>query len=407
MHVLYFHQYFSTPAGSTGTRSYEMARRLIARGHRVTMVCVSSKSASSGLSGVPIRGIRRGAVDGINIIELNLTYSNYDSFIKRTWLFFLYALRGVRLALTLEYDIVFATSTPLTVGIPGIFARLLRRKPFVFEVRDLWPELPREMGVIKNPVVLYGMEILEWISYHASVGCIGLSPGIVRGIVRRGISQERVVMVPNGCDLDTFDPSTGDAWRPAGVADTDFMVVFSGAHGIANGLNAIVDTAAELKFRGRSDIKIVFVGDGKQKPFLQKRVIDEKLSNCRFLDPIPKTKLAELLRAADAGLMVLANVPAFNYGTSPNKFFDYIAAGLPVVNNYPGWIADLVTQHDCGVAIEPGNARVFADALEQLADDRNLTMNMGRNARLLAEQEFSRDLLAEKFIAFIEACAIQ
>jgi len=206
MRVLYFHQHFSTPFGSTGTRSYEMAQRLIARGHAVTMVCGSGQMASSGLEGEPVDGMRRGGVDGIDVIELCLPYSNYDSFPKRAWIFFLYAWRSAKLALRLDYDLLFATSTPLTAGIPGIVMKLFRKKSFVFEVRDLWPELPREMGVITNPLILKAMDILEWLSYHSADACIGLSPGIVRGIIRRNIPASRAIMIPNGCDLELFKP---------------------------------------------------------------------------------------------------------------------------------------------------------------------------------------------------------
>lgn len=176
MKVLYFHQHFSTPEGSTGTRSYEMSQRLIARGHQVTMVCGSGQMAKSGLRGEPVNGMRRGLVDGIDVIELYLPYSNYDSLLRRSWIFLLFAWRSIGLALRLKYDLLFATSTPLTAGIPGVFASLLRRKPFVFEVRDLWPELPREMGVITNPVILGAMSVLEWLSYHTAKGSVGLSP---------------------------------------------------------------------------------------------------------------------------------------------------------------------------------------------------------------------------------------
>lgn len=371
------------------------------------MVCGSSKMSSSGLQGEPVKGMRRGTVDGIDIIEICLPYSNYDTLIKRSWIFLRFAWRSIGLALRLNYDMLFATSTPLTAGIPGIIARIIRRKPFIFEVRDLWPELPRAMGVIQNPIILHAMGALEWVSYHAAVGCIGLSPGIVNGIVKRGILQNNVVMVPNGCDLETFNPGVGASWRPAGVAGTDFVAVFSGAHGLANGLDSVLDAACALKTRGRSDIKIVFVGDGKLKPHLKRRAENEGLDNCLFLNPIPKTELTALLRGSDAGLMILANIPAFYYGTSPNKFFDYIAAGLPVINNYPGWLAGLITQNECGIAVEPGNPQSLADSLEQLANDRSRSKHMGLNARSLAEKVFSRDLLADQFISFLEACALR
>lgn len=402
MKVLYFHQHFSTPAGSTGTRSYEMAQRLLARGHQVTMVCGSGQMASSGLHDKPVKGMRRGMVDGIEVIELCLPYSNYDSLLRRSWIFLLFAWRSIGLALRLDYDLLFATSTPLTAGIPGIFAHLLRRKPFVFEVRDLWPELPRAMGAVTNPVVLWGMGVLEWLSYHTAKGCIGLSPGIVKGIVRRGIAERNVAMIPNGCDLELFDPAKGVSLRPEGTHSGDFLAVFTGAHGMANGLDAVLDAAAELKEKGRSDIKMIFFGDGKVKPALMKRAGDEGLDNCLFMDPVPKLKLTAYLRGADAGLMILANVPAFYYGTSPNKFFDYIAIGMPVINNYPGWLAEMIEECKCGIAVEPENPSAFAEALERLADDRKMAEHMGMNARHLAERNFNRLDLANRFVDFLE-----
>jgi glycosyltransferase involved in cell wall biosynthesis len=402
MRVLYFHQYFSTPSGAAGTRSYEMAQRLIARGHQVTMVCGSGKFASTGLQGESVKGMRRGMVEGVEVIELDLPYSNYDSFLKRSWVFILFAWRSIGLALSLPYDLLFATSTPLTAGIPGIVASFLRRKPFVFEARDLWPELPREMGVITNPVVLGAMSILEWLSYHSSTGCIGLSPGIVQGIVRRGIAADKVEMVPNGCDLELFNPMVGDVLRPEGVGDEEFVAVFTGAHGMANGLDAVLDAAKVLKEKGRKDIRLVFIGDGKLKPELVARAEREGLVNCLFLDPVNKRQLTAYLRGADAGLMILANVPAFYYGTSPNKFFDYIAIGLPVINNYPGWLAKMIIQQNCGIAVEPDSAVAFVSALEQMADNSELTKEMGLNARHFAEREFDREKLGNRFVDFLE-----
>ncbi|MFW2124747.1 glycosyltransferase, partial [Acinetobacter ursingii] len=131
-------------------------------------------------------------------------------------------------------------------GIPGIFAKWLRRKTFVFEVRDLWPELPKAMGVIKNPIILMMMSMLEWLSYHSADRLIGLSPGIVDGIIGRGIQPERVASIPNGCDLDIFDQPI-EVWRPEGVNRGDLMAIFTGTHGLANGLDAVIAVASELK----------------------------------------------------------------------------------------------------------------------------------------------------------------
>ncbi len=404
MRVLYFHQHFSTPQGSVGNRSYEMARRLVARGHTVTMVCGSYGGGVTGVSAPFAGGARRGHVDGINVIEFDLAYSNSDGFLKRSTTFAVFAVRSVLLALREPYDLLFATTTPLTAGIPGIFARHLRRKPFVFEVRDLWPELPKAMGVITNRVVLWAMGLLEWASYRSADRCIGLSPGIVDGIARLGVARDKIALVPNGCDLEMFS-ADAPRWRPDAIKDSDLLAVFTGTHGIANGLDAVLDAAAELKRRGRSDIKLLLIGQGKLKPDLQHRAQSEQLDNVVFHDPVNKQRLAGLMASADVGLQILANIPAFYFGTSPNKFFDYIASGIPVLNNYPGWLAQMITSNACGFSVPPQDAAAFADALEKAADDRIALKEMGRRGRSLAEREFNRQILADRFVDWLEAAA--
>lgn len=400
MRVLYFHQHFSTPQGSVGIRSYEMSRRLLARGHQVTMVCGSYGGGETGLIHPFVRGRRRGQVDGIDVVEFDLSYSNSDGFVKRALTFLKFALRSIGLVFTEQYDVLFATTTPLTAGIPGIFARWLRGKPFVFEVRDLWPELPRAMGVIRNPLVLWAMSVLEWASYRSAHRLVGLSPGIVEGIVRRGVPRECVAMVPNGCDLGIFGAAV-DPWRPESIRCGDLMAVFAGTHGLANGLDAVLDAAKELKRRGREDIKLLLIGQGKLKPALQARAQLEGLDNVIFHEPVNKARLAGLMAATDLGLQILDNVPAFYYGTSPNKFFDYIAAGLPVLNNYPGWLAELIQEHSCGFAVPPANPMAFADALEQAAGNREALKAMGARGHALAMQAFDRAALADRWVDWL------
>lgn len=402
MRLLYIHQHFTVPSGSGGIRSYQMARRMVARGHEVVMVCGRGKDGQTGLAGPFTRGIRRGEVDGISIIEIDLAYSNADGFAKRSATFLRFMIRSIAVVLTERYDVVVATTTPLTVGIPGIVARWLRNKPFVFEVRDLWPELPRAMGVIRNPVILWLMSALEWGSYRSAHRLIGLSPGIVEGIARRAGAGARIVMVPNGCDNAIFAPprqQTAQAGRRAGEA---FTAIFTGAHGIANGLDSVLDAAVVLKQRGRSDIRILLLGDGMCKPALQQRAVVEGLDTVTFLDPIAKTELVAKLHKADVGLQVLANVPAFYRGTSPNKFFDYLASGLPVINNYPGWLAELIEASGCGLAVAPEDPSAFADALVALADDPQRAARMGQRSLDVARTQFARDTLADEWADWAE-----
>ncbi len=367
------------------------------------MVCGSYTGGDTGLTTEFSKGRRRGVVDGIHVVELQLPYSNRLGFIKRSLLFLKFALRSIQIALTEPSDIVFATSTPLTAGIPGIATKVLTRKKFVFEVRDLWPELPRAMGVIRNPILLKAMEALEWLSYQSADHCIGLSPGIAEGIKKKGKSTDQVSMIPNGCDLELFSKSGGEDYRIPGISATDLVAVFAGTHGIANGLDKILDVAAELVRRNDYSIKFVFVGDGKCKPTLQTRAHEQTLINCVFLDPMPKTQLAQLLQRADLGIMALANVPAFYYGTSPNKFFDYLAVGLPVINNYPGWVADIVLRSGCGFVVTPDNPIEYADTLQGISCNRSILHDMPSRCRALANNQFSRAQLASDFVRTLES----
>lgn len=404
MHVLYFHQHFSTPQGSAGTRSYEMAQALIRAGHSVTMVCGSYAQGKTELSAPFENGRRRGVVDEIEVIEFDLDYGNHMGFVQRIGVFLKFAVGSVGVALREPADVVFASTTPLTAGIPGIFARWMKHKPFVFEVRDLWPELPKAMGVITNPMVLWLMSVLEWASYRSADRLIGLSPGIVVGIAARGVNKSRIAMVPNGCDMDFF--STPEApWRPDGVQDDQLLAIFTGTHGNANGLDAVLNVATVLKERGREDIRIALVGQGREKPKLKARAEQGGLDNVLFLDPVPKIKLSGLMAGADIGLQVLRNVPAFYYGTSPNKFFDYISAGLPVLNNYPGWLAGLIEETDCGFAVPPDDPTAFADALIAAASDRDALRQKGVNAQELAKTRFARAKLSSDWVKWVTGAA--
>lgn len=396
MKVLYFHFYFSTTQGSTGTRSYHMAKALAARGHEVTIACSSWSQSDTGLAGEPVGGMRRGRVDdAFEVIEFVIPYDqSYGPFQRLTaWLKF--ARRTIELAKQNDYDLLFASSTPLTVAIPGIFTQRTRgRRPFVFEVRDLWPELPRALGY-RNPLGLLGMAWLERSAYSAASAGVGLSPGIVDGMVKGGMDPGLVAMIPNGCDLETFQPCEREA-------ETPFTAVFTGAHGRANGLHALLDAASELKRRGESGIELRFIGKGGEKPGLVERAAREGLDNCVFSDPIPKAELAKLIATADVGLMCLANVPAFSYGTSPNKFFDYLAAGLPILVNYPGWMADLVNEHDLGMAVPPDDPVALADGLVAMKSNRARLRQNGLHARALAEREFDWKLLGNRLADHLE-----
>jgi glycosyltransferase involved in cell wall biosynthesis len=404
LHILYVHQYFGTPAGSSGTRSYEFARALIARGHHVTMVCGSADRSESGLTSPFLNRRRAGVVDGISVVEYQIGSSNADSLWTRAAKFGGFAMAASREALSRRYDLIFTTSTPLTVAIPGALGRIVRGKPFVFEVRDLWPELPIALG-LKSPSAILAMRCLEWIGYKSARRVVALAPGIAEGVARLGVPKSAIASVPNGCDLelfDAFEAKHASALWPDRITPGDFVGVFAGAHGLANGLGALIPVAKILKDKDRHQIKLLLIGSGGEKAKLVADAKAQNLDNLVFCNPIPKTDLIPVIKGADVGLQILANVEAFYRGTSPNKFFDYLAAGRPVLINYPGWLAEFVREKDCGFVVSPDDPQAFADALIAAADRRGDLAEIGARARRLGESEFARDILAAKFVTTLE-----
>jgi glycosyltransferase involved in cell wall biosynthesis len=366
------------------------------------MICGENDRAGLMLEQDEKRNWTRGLVDGIDVIALPLRYSNHYGLLRRALIFLKFAIRSIGIALHEEYDLIFASSTPLTAGIPGIAVKLFRDKiPFIFEVRDLWPELPRALGV-RNPLILAGMSLLEWLAYRAADRCVALAPGIEQGIRKRASTGKEVIMIPNGCDNHIFDPKLRSQLSLPFLKDGAFIAGFTGAHGIANGLDAVLDAAIELQQRNRADIQIILVGDGNQKERLMDRIRTEKITNVFFYPPVRKADLARITASLDCGLMILADIPEFYNGTSPNKFFDYIASGIPVICNYPGWIAELIKCNDCGIVASPRDTSSLADALIRLADDPKRCKEMGLRSRRLAEEQFDRQRLAERFVNVIE-----
>ncbi len=402
MHVAYIHQHFSTRKGSTTTRSYEMGQRLLGAGHRVSLITGVSDVGDLALPREG--GVIEREVDGLHVYCIAQRYSNSMGFTQRVAAFLGFARTAARVVSGLAADLVFATSTPLTVGLPGMKGARRLGVPFVFEVRDLWPELPIAMGIIRSPMLKWYTRRLERRIYRAARHIIALAPGIAEGIRRTGYPPRQISMIPNGSDIDLFRPSGEALTDPRFGSSDEFRLVFTGAHGIANGLDAVLDAAVELKRRGVRGIRFVFIGQGGQKPRLVERSQREGLQDIvTWCGSIPKDELAQVLPGLNVGMMILKNIPAFYFGTSPNKFFDYIASGMPVLNNYPGWLANLIQEQRCGLVVPPDDPRAFADAVLWLRDHPQECRAMGARGRALAEAQFARDLLADQFVRVLES----
>ncbi|HPG41410.1 MAG TPA: glycosyltransferase family 4 protein [bacterium] len=403
MHIVYIHQYFSTPEGGSGIRSYEWAIKLVAAGHKVTMISSAKSNTKMDQRLLYQKGKREIIIDGITVKLIKAPYSNNMNLWQRTIAFFRFAFGTYSRILESRPDLIFATSTPLTVGLPAKSAAKKLKVPFVFEVRDLWPELIFALGAMKNPLARWFLINMEHSIYRAAQHIIALAPGIKDGIKRAGYPEEQISIIPNCSDLDLFMPKPTGAPEPNYGKPGDVRFVFTGAHGRANGLDAVLDGIAELKKRHKHGMHFIFIGTGSQKERLVKRSVDEGLTDyITWVDRVVKTELAELLPRFDVGMMILANIPEFYYGTSPNKFFDYISSGIPVLNNYPGWLADMITANKCGLVCKPDDPVEFADTVEKFCADKQMREAMGLASRKLAEKEFSRDRLGDEFVHVLE-----
>jgi glycosyltransferase involved in cell wall biosynthesis len=395
MRIIYLHQYFNTPEMSGSTRSFEVGRRLVAAGHQVDIITSWQEPTAR-------KGWFTTDVSGIRVHWLPVRYSNHMSYLARIVAFFKFAIRAAGRARRVPGDVVFATSTPLTIAIPAVYAARRRGIPMVFEVRDLWPELPITMGALKNPVLRRAARALERFSYSNSAAVIALSPGMAEGVVRTGYPREKVVMVPNASDLELFqrDTSHGRAFRRRiGIDDGTILVGYLGTLGRINGVSYLVQVAAALKDDPR--FSFLTVGDGQEREQVAALARSEGVLDRNFLmlSKIPKAQVPALLSAVDVATSLFLPIPQME-SNSANKFFDALAAGCCVAINYGGWHAQLLREAQAGIRLDSDPRRAAAD-LQALADEPGKIKSAGLNARRLAEEKFSRDDLAAKIQAVL------
>lgn len=393
MKVLYFHQYFQASTGSWPTRSYEFARHLVTQGHEVTMVAglPDLSGASDG------HKMHESDVDGIRVLWLGMPYSQHLGTPGRLLSFAAYAALGSLVAARVDKpDVVFATSTPLSVGIPGLMTARIMRAPFVFEVRDLWPEIPIALGFLKDQVSIKAATALERLLYREASALIALSPGMERGMVGAGADAKKITVIPNMADLTLFaQHQEGASWRDeVGIPREATVAVHHGTMGLVNDVGQLVDAAELLRDSG---IYMALIGQGKERAMLEARVQAAGLSNVVFDGPRPRDTMPWVLSQADIGVMCVKHVPAL-YHNCANKFGDFLAAGLPVVVTYPGWQGKLLENFGAGLIANTVNGPDhLAEALLALQANSSERAAMAANARRLGRQEFARDDLVRRF----------
>ena len=400
MHILIIHQAFASFDEPGGTRHYEFARWLAARGHKVSIIASPVSyitgerySAPAEVAAAPENHA------AVRILRATVYSAHHKSFVHRVVAFVTFMWSSFWMGMGIkDVDLVWGTSPPIFQGVTAWLLARLKGAKFLFEIRDLWPQFAIAAGVLTNRWLILASEWLERFLLRHSDCVVVNSPGFVQHARSRG--APRIEVVANGADPTMFEPSAdGMDFRRAHGLIGKFVVLYAGAHGWSNDLRVVLEAARVLQ---ESSVQMVLVGDGKDKPALQSAAATLDLRNVSFVASVPKREMPGVLAAADACLAILR--PLEEYKTTyPNKVFDYMAAGRPVLLAMDGVFREVVESARCGIFVSPGDSAALADAVRTLAADRPLARTMGANGRTYLEQLFSRDAIASRLLEVLEA----
>ncbi|HKP52483.1 MAG TPA: glycosyltransferase family 4 protein [Chloroflexia bacterium] len=404
MRILYFTQYFPPEVGATQTRAWEMGRYLIEQGHQVTVV-TEVPNHPSGIIPPAYRGRLSGrrSESGIDVLRLWVWTSPNKTFRSRMQ-FYLSYMSMAALAGSLikgKYDLVYVTSPPLFVGAAGMVAALVRRIPFVFEVRDLWPESAVALGELSSRRAIAAAERLEQLLYRGATRIVAVTEGIRSRLLQRGIRPEKVALIPNGAntDLFTYQPEAGRIVAERLGLSGKFIALYAGIHGVAQGLETVVRAAHLL--RDREDIEFVFVGEGPRKGAIMELSRSLALDNIHFLPEVPSESMPAYLSAAGCAIVPLRDEPLFR-GALPSKMFEAWACSRPVVLSVAGEAADVLKQASGGLLARPEDPEELAHAIAYLQARPLDVEAMGQSGRAYVERHYSRREQARKLAVLLE-----
>ncbi|MBW8010634.1 MAG: glycosyltransferase family 4 protein [Chloroflexi bacterium] len=392
MHILLIHQAFAALNEPGGTRHHELALYLTAQGHRVTVITsqVSYLTGDVQSTGTNVAE-QQDENEGVTILRVYTNRGLHRSFVHRIFNFLSFMLSSFFIGLSVkDVDLVWGTSPPIFQGITAWALARFKRAAFLFEVRDLWPAFAVAVGVLQNRLLIRASEWLEKFLYRRADQVMVNSPGYIEHVEQRGARQ--VALIPNGADTAMFDPqSDGAAFRKEHSLEGKFICLYAGAHGLSNDLGAVLQAAGKL--RDNPDIAIVLLGSGKDKPDLIAQARAMGLDNVHFIPPVPKTDMPQALAAADACIAILK--PISLYATVyPNKVFDYMAAGRPVLLAIDGVVREVVEGAEAGIFVQPGEPEALTQAIRQLAAQPDMAREMGLAGRYYVEKHFDRIKLA-------------
>ncbi len=407
MNIFWFDHKFSCPEGSAGTRTYILARGLVEAGHGVTVLCASDLVSNSGLKGTFRHDRREGTVDGIQVIEFDL--AGGGSLVGRLRARVNFAAAIARQATSGRYDLTITASCSPPGVLAGLWARIIRGMPLILDVRSLRFRVNRALR-IGNPIANAFAGLAEKCGYLFSGRIIAAGDDLAEAAISFGADRHKTKSVPyvsNGALFREADRTSLSRQFPDAVAPGNLVAIFAGRFEAEHGLGAVLDAAENLHERGRDDISILLIGDGPQRKPVIDALVRRKLTRVAVAKPMAARALPATLRSGDLGLAVVNGNPAVHGSVEAGGFCDYLAAGLPVLINYPGWAAGLVAQYDSGFAVRAGDSGAFADALEYAADHREILAGMASNARRLGEREFDAGGRMKEFLNAVDAAVTE
>jgi glycosyltransferase involved in cell wall biosynthesis len=397
MKALLIHQAFVSPKEAGGTRHFEFAQYLRGQGHALTIVASSlsylTGATASGHSGL----VTKERVEGIDVLRAYTLSCLHKSFFWRVVSFLSFMCSSVIASFRAgSVDLVIGTSPPIFQAFSAWLVSFLRRRPLLLEIRDLWPEFAIDMGVLRSKPLIALARMFEKFLYARAAHIIVNSPAYRDYLIGKGVPEKKISLIPNGVDPEMFKPeSDGRVFREELDLNGAFVVTYAGALGMANDIPTILNAAAEL--REQKSIQFLLVGDGKERPKLQKMADDMKLTNVKFTGARPKSEIADVLAASDACLATLLDIPMFST-TYPNKVFDYMAAGRPTVLGIDGVIRKVVEAANGGIFVPPGDSARLSEAIVTLFRNQELAREMGRSARKHVVEHFNRQKQSREFL---------
>lgn len=396
MKVLLIHQAFASPNEPGGTRHYELARYLVGQGHKCTIVA-SDLCYKTGKRVLVRRGlIVEQDLDSVRLLRAYTYPSLHKSYRWRMVAFLSFMFTSVLAALRAgPMHIVMGTSPPIFQAPSAWLVAVMRRCPFLLEIRDLWPEFAIDIGVLKNPVLIRLSRWLEHFLYSRASHLLVNSPAYTDYLVDAGVPAGKVSLIANGVEADVFDPDArGERLRQEWEVDDQFVVTYAGALGLANDIPTILRAADRL--RDECDVHFLLVGDGKERPGLEALAQRLHLPNVTFAGPRAKSEMPEVLAASDACVATLKDIASFRM-TYPNKVFDYMASGRPTILAIDGVIRQVLEAAGGGICVPPGDDAALATAVQFLSQNRDQAREMGLAARAHVVKHFNRHQQAAEF----------